>query len=105
MLICSGRRVEVERGASTQPSSIVLTLQEWTAVVNIDEIYRRYQELQGWVGWTGESARRVAATAELLEPHLILPIDDFYDELSVLQQLTAQQGNGGSGSESSRPQE
>jgi signal transduction histidine kinase len=49
--------------------------------VNIDEIYRRYQELQAWVGWTEESARRVAATAELLEPHLIPLIDDFYDEI------------------------
>jgi signal transduction histidine kinase len=49
--------------------------------VNIDEVYRRYQELQAWVGWTEESARRVAATAELLAPHLTVLIDDFYDEI------------------------
>jgi signal transduction histidine kinase len=49
--------------------------------VNIDEIYRRYQELQVWVGWTEESARRVAATAELVTPHLVALIDDFYDEI------------------------
>jgi signal transduction histidine kinase len=49
--------------------------------VNIDEVYRRYQELQAWVGWTDESARRVAATAELLAPHLTALIDDFYDEI------------------------
>ncbi len=49
--------------------------------MNIDEVYRRYQELQAWVGWTEESARRVAATAELLAPHLTALIDDFYDEI------------------------
>jgi signal transduction histidine kinase len=49
--------------------------------VNIDEVYRRYQELQAWVGWTEESARSVAATAELLTPHLTALIDDFYDEI------------------------
>jgi signal transduction histidine kinase len=49
--------------------------------VNIDEVYRRYQELQAWVGWSDESARRVAATAELLAPHLVALVDDFYDEI------------------------
>ena len=49
--------------------------------MNIEDIYRRYQELQVWVGWTEESARRVAATAELLTPHLTALIDDFYDEI------------------------
>jgi two-component system, NtrC family, sensor kinase len=49
--------------------------------VNIDEVYRRYQELQAWVGWTDDSARRVAATAELLAPHFTALIDDFYDEI------------------------
>ncbi|HWG45861.1 MAG TPA: protoglobin domain-containing protein [Gemmataceae bacterium] len=56
-------------------------LSERTTLVNIDEVYRRYQELQAWVGWTEESARRVAATAELLAPHLTALIDDFYDEI------------------------
>jgi signal transduction histidine kinase len=50
-------------------------------VLNIDEVYRRYQELQAWVGWTDESARRVATTAELLAPHLVTLVDDFYDEI------------------------
>src|SRR5262245_31943794 len=53
-----------------------------TAVVNIDEVCRRYQELQAWVGWTDESARRVAATAELLAPHLVVLVEDFYDEIA-----------------------
>src|SRR6185312_12073479 len=42
---------------------------------------RRYQELQAWVGWTDDSARRVAATAELLAPHFTALVDDFYDEI------------------------
>ena len=49
--------------------------------MNIDDVYLRYRELQAWVGWTDESARRVAATAELLAPHLTALIDDFYDEI------------------------
>jgi two-component system NtrC family sensor kinase len=49
--------------------------------VNIDEVYRRYQELQSWVGWTEASAQCVAATAELLTPYLPALIDDFYDEI------------------------
>jgi signal transduction histidine kinase len=49
--------------------------------VNIDQVYRRYQELQSWVGWSEDSAQRVAATAELLAPHLATLVDDFYDEI------------------------
>jgi signal transduction histidine kinase len=49
--------------------------------VDIEDIYRRYQELQVWVGWTDEDAQRVAATAELVTPHLVALIDDFYDEI------------------------
>ncbi|HEY7426853.1 MAG TPA: protoglobin domain-containing protein [Gemmataceae bacterium] len=49
--------------------------------MNIDEVCRRYQELQAWVGWTDESARRVAAAAELLAPHLVTLVEDFYDEI------------------------
>jgi signal transduction histidine kinase len=49
--------------------------------VDIEDIYRRYQELQAWVGWTEEDARRVAATAELVVPFLVPLIDDFYDEI------------------------
>jgi signal transduction histidine kinase len=50
-------------------------------MVDIEAVYRRYQELQAWVGWTDESARRVATTAELLTPHFPALIDDFYDEI------------------------
>jgi signal transduction histidine kinase len=46
-----------------------------------DRLYRRYQELQSYVGWTDEDARRVHAVAGLLEPHLLPLIDDFYAEI------------------------
>jgi signal transduction histidine kinase len=44
-----------------------------------DTIYQRYQELQSYVGWTEEDARRVQSLAGLLAPHLAPLIDDFYD--------------------------
>ncbi len=50
-------------------------------VVNIDDVYRRYQELQAWVGWTAEDACSVAATSSLLAPHLSTLVEDFYDEI------------------------
>lgn len=49
--------------------------------MNNDEIYRRYQELQVWVGWTDQAACRVAATAAMLAPHFKDLVDDFYDEI------------------------
>jgi signal transduction histidine kinase len=49
--------------------------------MNADEPYRRYRELQAYVGWDDEAARRVASVARLLEPHLPDLIDDFYDEI------------------------
>jgi signal transduction histidine kinase len=49
--------------------------------MDIDRLCRRYQELQSYVGWTDEDARRVHATAGLLEPHLLPLIDDFYAEI------------------------
>jgi len=48
---------------------------------NLDEVYRRFQELQAWVGWTEASARRVAATATLLEPHLHAIVGEVHDEI------------------------
>jgi two-component system, NtrC family, sensor kinase len=49
--------------------------------MNPDEIYRRYQELQEYVGWTEDDARRVQSVAALMEPHLPALIDDFYEEI------------------------
>ncbi|HTU16971.1 MAG TPA: protoglobin domain-containing protein [Gemmataceae bacterium] len=49
--------------------------------MNIEEVYRRYQELQAWAGWSDADAHRVATTADLLAPHLVLLVDDFYDEI------------------------
>jgi signal transduction histidine kinase len=49
--------------------------------MNSDEIFRRYQELQQYVNWSEEDARRVFSVAELLKPHLQPLIDDFYAEI------------------------
>jgi signal transduction histidine kinase len=51
------------------------------AVMNADELYRRYQELQQYVGWTEEDARRVHSVAVSLAPHFAALIDDFYAEI------------------------
>jgi two-component system, NtrC family, sensor kinase len=49
--------------------------------MNPVELFRQYQELQAWVGWSEASARRVAAVAALLDPHLAPLVDDFYEEI------------------------
>jgi two-component system, LuxR family, sensor kinase FixL len=49
--------------------------------MNPDELFRRYQELQRYVGWTEEDACRVRSVADLLRPHLGPLIDDFYAEI------------------------
>ncbi len=46
-----------------------------------DELYRRFQELQRYVAWTDDDARRVQSLAELVAPDLPGLIDDFYDEI------------------------
>ena len=49
--------------------------------MNPDELFRRYQELQHYVGWTEEDARRIQSVATVLEPHLVPLIEDFYAEI------------------------
>src|SRR6516225_9443393 len=49
--------------------------------MNLDDLFRRYQELQQYVGWTPEDAQRVQSVAKLLDPHLQPLIDDFYEEI------------------------
>jgi signal transduction histidine kinase len=44
-------------------------------------VYRRYRELQDYVAWSEDDARRVAAVAAVLEPSLPSLIDDFYAEI------------------------
>jgi signal transduction histidine kinase len=43
--------------------------------------YERYRELQAYVGWGDDDARRVVAAAPRLDPHLPALIDDFYAEI------------------------
>jgi signal transduction histidine kinase len=47
-----------------------------------NKIYQLYEELQSYVGWTDADARRVASVAELVEPHVVELIDDFYEEIA-----------------------
>lgn len=47
-----------------------------------DEIYRRYKDLQSYVGWTDEDAERVRKIGPLVEPYLPAMIDDFYAEIA-----------------------
>ncbi len=46
-----------------------------------NEQFRRYQDLQRYVGWTEGDARNVRSVAEKLDPHLPALVDDFYDEI------------------------
>jgi signal transduction histidine kinase len=45
------------------------------------QLFERYCELQSYVGWTEEDAKRLRALAPRLEPFLGPLIDDFYDEI------------------------
>jgi signal transduction histidine kinase len=49
--------------------------------LDADALFRRYQELQAYVGWTEADARRVKAVGSLLEPSFTALIDDFYEEI------------------------
>lgn len=44
-------------------------------------LYQRYQELQNYVGWTEEDARRVRAVGTLVGPAIPAMVDDFYEEI------------------------
>jgi signal transduction histidine kinase len=46
-----------------------------------DAIFRRYRELQAYVGWTDADAARVAAIGPILAPHFPALVDDFYAEI------------------------
>jgi two-component system, NtrC family, sensor kinase len=49
--------------------------------MNAADRYHRYQELQQYVGWTDDDARRMHSVGALLEPHFAPLIDDFYAEI------------------------
>src|SRR5262245_58130197 len=44
-------------------------------------LLQRYEELQGYVGWTAADAARVRSIATLVEPALAALVDDFYAEI------------------------
>jgi signal transduction histidine kinase len=47
-----------------------------------DERFRRYRDLQQYVGWSAEDTRNLHSVADLLAPHLAALVDDFYDEVA-----------------------
>jgi signal transduction histidine kinase len=49
--------------------------------MDLDALYRRYQELESYVGWSEEDARRIQAVAPRLMAYLAPLIDDFYAEI------------------------
>lgn len=49
--------------------------------MNPEALFRRYQELQHYVGWTEEDARHVQSVAAVIDPFLSGLIDDFYAEI------------------------
>jgi signal transduction histidine kinase len=49
--------------------------------MNPDVRFRRYQDLQRYVGWTDDDARNVGSVSVLLGPHLGTLVDDFYAEI------------------------
>ena len=49
--------------------------------MDAEKRFHRYQELQQYVGWTTEDAKRVQAIAGLLGPRLSAMIDDFYAQI------------------------
>ena len=50
-------------------------------VMDAELIFQRYQDLQRYVGWTDDDARRVAELLPVVEPNFPQLIDDFYDEI------------------------
>jgi signal transduction histidine kinase len=51
------------------------------AAIDPEALFRRYQELQSYLGWSAQDAGRVQATLPLLEPSFGALIDDFYTEI------------------------
>jgi signal transduction histidine kinase len=47
-----------------------------------DQLFRRYQALQAYVGWTEEDAARVRSLLPLLESQLPSLVEDFYAEIA-----------------------
>jgi signal transduction histidine kinase len=46
-----------------------------------DDLFRRYQDLQAYVGWTGDDEQRIRAAGPLVEPRFPDLVDDFYAEI------------------------
>src|ERR1022692_975621 len=66
---------------SPQSLPLSLTLATRRSLMDPAKLFHRYQELQQYVGWTAEDAKRGQAIARLMEPRLPALVDDFYAEI------------------------
>jgi signal transduction histidine kinase len=46
-----------------------------------DELFRHYQDLQSYVAWDAKDVERVRLAGQVVEPHTVALIDDFYAEI------------------------
>jgi signal transduction histidine kinase len=68
-------------GAWRLVSFVIATHRCGKSAMNPNDLFGRYQELQRYVGWTDEDARRVQSVSARLQPSLAPLIDDFYEEI------------------------
>jgi signal transduction histidine kinase len=55
--------------------------EQFTRIAMSANVFARYEDLQSYVGWTDEDARRVASVANAIQPFLPPLIEDFYEEV------------------------
>jgi PAS domain S-box-containing protein len=48
---------------------------------SLPAVVARYRDLQSYVAWTRDDAQRVLLAGQLVAPHFVALIDDFYDEI------------------------
>jgi PAS domain S-box-containing protein len=48
---------------------------------SLPAVVARYQDLQSYVAWTIDDAQRVLSAGQIVAPHFVALIDDFYDEI------------------------
>ena len=51
------------------------------AFMEVDELFRRYQDLQNYVGWSADDENRIRGAAGIVQPSFPALIDDFYAEI------------------------
>lgn len=68
---------ELKKSAVTDAAAVVPHFSDFAAI----ELFRRYEELRSYVGWTPADDRRIADCLKALAPCFDELIDDFYEEI------------------------